>query len=230
MDLSLNDHLGTRNLCLSQDEVDRHHRESGISSESDARSAIRRDTNWLVFERVPVFFTASMQVCLELLLRKSVFRDEEKNKVTALIDAYESFSKNVTHLPPDLMCACEVLMLTSHLFSTATTLKETMKYMKLKIYPKCNIRTMCFIHQLLSRVLKLQNGDVDYETSQTFIDGVCAQLVSHYVFYSEFSETFPCGVLNFAIKDIEKQMSIYRAHLLDRPGSVISKECPQEAY
>jgi len=179
-----------------------------LSNDETVELLIRRNVNILLHIPV-VYFTKSMLACMELLLHKRFFLDSDNASVTALISSYE---KGMHHkISPHMCAAIEIILDIASDLANVYSTKTTIDHVRHNVYPQCNIRTMCFIHQLLKRIISCVNGQQTFEKS-TYIDQVAHQIFLFFKYFWEFSDVFPCHLLNTIVNDIESQLQIFYTH------------------
>jgi len=169
---------------------------------------VRREINLLLDTNV-VYFTNSMLVCMEFLLHKQFFDEDEKKSVTTMIASYEDSLKHP--LDKHLHNAINLTLQMAAQLSNTTSHMDVRSYIRSNVCPQCNIRTMCYLHQILTRVILLYDGQCMLEAS-TFMDRVVDQAYHNFKYFSQFSGIFPSYMLQWAVKDIERQLQIYYEH------------------
>jgi hypothetical protein len=211
MDVVICDHHGNRTLTLTEEEISQYKDTCNVRDHELCKQCIRRDIDILCkFQPSTItFFSSSLQICLEHVLRKRLLDKHEMFHVDHLINAYEEFSRHMKSLPSDLSTAVDICLSATPTLSGVMTKGEIRTLMRAHVYPRCNIKTMCFLHQLWSRVVCMHTGDVTL-VSDTFMDRVCNQIWTYCTYFSEFSQEFPLTVLNLVTKDLETQIGFYQ--------------------
>ena len=125
-----------------------------------------------------------------------------------MIEKYEEFSNALKKLPPDLANAFEICINYAHTFAEESSIHTVTKLIRREIFPKCNWKTMCFLHQVIGRVVDIQNGEVTV-TDETFVDRCCCQIWSFVTYFSDYTQQFPVHVFDIFLKEIENQLRLY---------------------
>lgn len=211
MDVLICDDHGNRTLTLTDEELCHYKNACKVQDPEVCKQCIRRDIDILCkFQpHTLTFFSSSLQICLEYALRKRLLDRHEIFHVDHLINAYEEFSRHMHSLPSDLSTAVDICLSVTPTLSGVMARSDIRMLMRTQVYPRCNIKTMCFLHQLWSRVVSIHTGDVTL-VSDTFMDKVCNQIWTYCTYFSEFSQEFPLTVLKLVTKDIETQIKLYQ--------------------
>ena len=182
-------------------------------SESRCEKLLRRNVNILTNDDVQQtlhFFTNNLNTAFHLMLKGKMFAEHPANLQCA-IERYETFTNVIRRLPEKLVSAIHLCLENCPEWCACTSPRELQLFLEKQIYPKTDIQVMCFIHQILSRVLSVFNGEVVL-TNDTFVDRAVNQIYNSFEFYDMNSSSESTNVIQQILRATRHQMKIWFEH------------------
>lgn len=214
MQVCLTTETGVTRITLSTNDVSSVATKLNQSTtKDDIHFIIRRHINRLLDKTSKniVFFTTGLQAVFHLMLTHKMFGTSHASLVERLIDNYQMYTLNVKNLPPKLISAMCNCIDHCHNLCGHRNPREVVSYMNEYIFPKIDIKVMCFMHQILSRIILVWEGEVAL-TNDTFIDKVVQQTFDCFDFYNNHSKNDVVHIVKCAQNTILKQMTIFYKH------------------
>ena len=209
---------GTSRITLTANDLDKI---KNCKTDDDAAKTIRNNINTLFCADIkPFFFTPNMIATVEILMEHDI-QDDRMTELMLLMNQHMNVDLN-KHLHNALVVLFDSLPDICNIVQKS----EIVSQIQSSVYPRCNIRSMCFVHQILQRVQQLQSGEILLE-SNTLIDKICDQLRKHICLFSYLVRegNFPSETLQIFIQEVYNQILIYYKVRVQDPNTDPDGEC-----